>query len=220
MLNGIFEIHDALDAILLGSFLFGLVFSTLSLIIGAADVGVGHFGHGEFGHAGHGGHSGHGGGHDADHVAPLSIATVLAFLTWFGGAGYFFRNGVAWSVWASLLGAIVLGFVGGGLIYQLLTVVRRGERVLDPEQERIVGALGRITSSIREGGTGEITYELRGVRQVSAARSASGGAIGRGDEVVVLRYERGIAFVAPFNELYDEQPAVAAHVPASDSNVS
>jgi hypothetical protein len=214
VLNGIFEIHDALDAILLGSFLFGLVFSTLTLIVGAADVGVGHFGHSEFGHGGHAG------GHDADHVAPLSVATVLAFLTWFGGAGYFFRNGVAWSLWASLLGAIVLGFVGGGLIYQLLTVVRRGERVLDPEQERIVGSLGRITSSIREGGTGEITYELRGVRQVSAARSESGAAIDRGDEVVVLRYERGIAFVAPFAELYEEQPAAVAHVPARDSNVS
>lgn len=214
MLNGIFEIHDALDAILLGSFLFGLVFSTLSLIIGAADVGVGHFGHGEFGHAGHAG------GHDADHVAPLSIATVLAFLTWFGGAGYFFRNGVAWSLWASLLGAVVLGLVGGGMIYQLLTVVRRGERVLDPEQERIVGSLGRITSSIREGGTGEITYELRGVRQVSAARSESGVAIGRGDEVVVLRYERGIAFVAPFAELYEGQPAAVGQVSARESNVS
>lgn len=216
MLNGIFEIHDALDAFLLGSFFFGLVFSTLTLIVGAADVGIGHFGHAEFGHAGHAGHAS---GHDADHVAPLSVATVLAFLTWFGGAGYFFRNGVSWPLWGSLVGAVVLGFVGGGLIYQLLTVVRRGERVLDPEQERIVGSLGRVTSSIREGGTGEITYELRGVRQVSAARSDSGAAIGRGDEVVVLRYERGIAFVAPFDELY-EGPAPAAQVPAPESSVS
>jgi membrane protein implicated in regulation of membrane protease activity len=198
MLNGIFEIHDALDAILLGAFFFGLVMSTLTLIIGAADIGVGHVGH--VGHAGHV----HPGGHDGEHVGPLSIMTVLAFLTWFGGAGYFFRNGVAWSIWSSLLGAVVLGLVGGALIYKLLTVVRSGERVLDPEKERIVGSLGRITSSIRDGGTGEITYELRGVRQVSAARSDSGKAIGRGDEVVVLRYERGVAIVAPFSQLVAE----------------
>lgn len=204
MLNGIFEIHDALDAVLLGSFLFGLVFSTLTLIVGAADVGVGHIGHGGGAHAG---------GHDADHVAPLSIATVLAFLTWFGGAGYFFRNGVNWSTWSSLLGGAVLGLAGAALIYKLLTVVRHGERVLDPSAERIVGSLGRITSSIREGGTGEITYEHRGIRQTSAARSADGAAIGRGNEVVVLRYERGIAFVAPFDQLYQEtlgEPALAS----------
>ena len=195
MLNHIFEINDALDAILLGSFLFGLVFSTLTLIVGAADVGIGHIGHDAGGHAG---------GHDADHVAPLSIATVLAFLTWFGGAGYFFRNGVTWSTWAALLGAVVMGFAGGALIYRLLSVIRHGESALDPSKERIVGSLGRVTSGIRAGGTGEITYELRGTRQVSAARTELGTGIQRGEEVVVLRYERGVAFVAPFEQLYDE----------------
>jgi len=194
VLNGIFEIHDTLDAILLGSFLFGLVFSTLTLIVGAADVGVGHIGHA----------GGHAVTHDADHVAPLSIATLLAFLTWFGGAGYFFRNGVTWGTWESLLGAIAMGFAGGALIYRLLSVIRHGESVIDPTKERIVGSLGRITSSIREGGTGEITYELRGTRQVSAAKSEAGKALGRGDEVVVLRYERGVAFVAPFGQLYED----------------
>lgn len=201
MLNGIFEIHDALDAILLGSFLFGLVFSTLTLVVGAADIGVGHVGHGGAVHSG---------GHDSNHVAPVSVATILAFLTWFGGAGYFFRNGAAWSAWAALLGALAMGFAGGALIYRLLTVLKHGERVLDPAQERIIGSLGRVTSSIREGGTGEITYELRGIRQVSGARSEAGRAIGRGDEIVVLRYERGIAFVAPFNDLYEESSHDAA----------
>ena len=196
MLNGIFEIHDTLDAILLGSFLFGLVFSTLTLIIGAADVGVGHVAHGHDAV-----------GHDADHVAPLSVATILAFLTWFGGAGYFFRNGVSWPVWGSLLGGAAMGLAGGILIHRLLSVIRHGESVIDPTKERIIGSLGRVTSSIREGGTGEITYELRGTRQASAARSETGAAIGRGDEVVVLRYERGVAFVAPFGQLYDELPA-------------
>lgn len=212
MFSGIFVIHDALDAILLGAFFFGLIFSTLTLVIGAADFGVGHIGH--IGHVepGHGGAHGH---DSSDHVAPLSIATVLAFLTWFGGAGYFFRNGVSWPAWTSLLGALAAGFVGAALIYRLLTVVKHGETYLDPSEERIIGSLGRVTSSIREGGTGEITYELRGIRQVSAARSEAGLAIGRGDEIVVLRYDRGIAYVALFDELMDEsrpEPSLqAAH---------
>jgi hypothetical protein len=62
------------------------------------------------------------------------------------------------------------------------------------------GTIARVTSSIRAGGTGEIVYERRGVRQVSAARSPSGEAIPRGTEVVILKHGSGIAQVEPWTK--------------------
>ena len=46
-----------------------------------------------------------------------------------------------------------------------------------------------------------------GARRAAAARSDAGVAIARDVEVVVLRYERGIAYVRPWSELEDP-PAI------------
>ena len=59
----------------------------------------------------------------------------------------------------------------------------------------------RVTSSIREGGTGEIVFSMNGTRHVAAARSDTGQALGKGAEVVVVRSERGIAYVSTWEEL-------------------
>ena len=78
--------------------------------------------------------------------------------------------------------------------------------VLDPEQYRLPGTLGHVSSSIRAGGTGEVVYEKGGVRQVVAARAAGTEALPRGAEVLVLRVDRGIAIVEifdPFGALDD-----------------
>ena len=48
---------------------------------------------------------------------------------------------------------------------------------------------------IRAGGTGELIYSQEGTRRVAGARSEDGAAIPKGAEVVVTRYEKGIAYV-------------------------
>jgi hypothetical protein len=68
----------------------------------------------------------------------------------------------------------------------------------------MVGVLGRICSSIREGGTGEILYTQQGTRWTCGARSETGEAIAKGVEVVVTRYEKGIAYVRPWEEMERE----------------
>ena len=78
-------------------------------------------------------------------------------------------------------------------------------RELDPADFDLVGALGRIASPIRAGGTGEITFSLGGTRQVCGARSETGEALARGAEVIVTRYERGIAYVRKYEELAGEK---------------
>ncbi len=66
---------------------------------------------------------------------------------------------------------------------------------------RMIGVLGRIGHSIREGGTGELIYSHGGTRHSCGARSADGRAIESGAEVVVTAYDRGIAQVRRWDEL-------------------
>ncbi|MGA8286755.1 MAG: hypothetical protein WB796_18535, partial [Candidatus Sulfotelmatobacter sp.] len=64
--------------------------------------------------------------------------------------------------------------------------------------------LGRICSPIRAGGTGEIIYTQMGTRRVCGARSDEGSVIAKGTEVVVTRYEKGIAYVRLWSEMSGE----------------
>jgi hypothetical protein len=63
--------------------------------------------------------------------------------------------------------------------------------------------LGRISSSIRKGGTGEIIFSQAGTRHTCGARSESGEPLARGAEVIVTRYEHGIAYVRRWEEMAD-----------------
>jgi len=65
----------------------------------------------------------------------------------------------------------------------------------------MIGVLGRVTSRIREGGTGEITFSQAGGRRSAAARSDDGAPIPRDADVLVTRYEKGIAYVRRFEDL-------------------
>ncbi len=195
-----FPINDLLDAILLGGFLFGLIFTVLTLLIGFADVGL---------HSGHGDAGGHdAGGHDL--IGGLfNVSSILAFITWFGGIGYLFREG------AGFFAPIAIGFgVLGGLVaafavsWFMVKVLRPAGKELDPADYETVGVIARVTSSIRAGGVGEIVYELGGTRQVGAAKGIDGEPIARGSEVIVLRVERGAAIVDTVEHLMqDEYPA-------------
>jgi hypothetical protein len=197
-----FVVNDLLDAILLGCFFFGLVFSGLSLFLGVADLGIGHNGgpHGHLGDIAHHGHHGHV-GHDVnDGLSPVSVGTILGFLTWFGGVAYIFRNGLGVFAGISLLAGVIGGLTGGYVIFWLLRKVHSQQAgLLIAADDYMPGTIGRVTSSIRAGGTGEIVYERRGVRQVSAARSPGGIAIPRGTEIVVLQHRAGIADVEPWS---------------------
>jgi hypothetical protein len=182
----------------------GLVLSGLAFVGGFGHLQFGHLhlGHFQLGHA----HAGHlhthapHGGHDS--LSPLNGFTLLAFLCWFGGAGYLLRRfSSLWGMGVFAL-AVLSGLAGAGIIFWFLArVLLPRERVLLAEDTEMTGVLARVSSPIREGGTGEIAYSQGGARRAAAARSDAGVPIERDVEVVVLRYERGIAYVRPWSEL-------------------
>jgi len=139
-------------------------------------------------------------------VSPYNFVTLTAFLAWFGGTGYLLTRFS--SVWLGLglLISVVSGLVGGGIIFLFLSrVLMSGEENMDSADYEMVGVLGRLCVPIRDGGTGEIMYSQAGTRRVCGARSEDGTAIAKGTEVVVTRYDKGIAYVRLWSEMSGDQ---------------
>jgi hypothetical protein len=72
---------------------------------------------------------------------------------------------------------------------------------LTPEETAVTGVVGRVSEAIRVGGTGELLYEQLGARRSVPARADLGEVIERGEEVFVVRYEEGIAYVRKWEDL-------------------
>ena len=214
-------------------FAVGFCFSLFSFVFGGARFGrlhLPHF-HAHVGHVGvghgpiAGGHGAHVGGAHApaaahgtaptqtgataratrSSVSPFNPPSLAAFLAWFGGTGYLLTRFSTLWVGLGLVLSMVSGVAGGGIIFFFMTKVLMSEdENLDPADYEMVGVLGKLCVSIREGGTGELLYSQAGTRRVCGARSINGSAIAKGTEVVVTRYEKGIAYVERWSEISGE----------------
>ena len=143
--------------------------------------------------------------HQAGGVSPFNFVTLTAFLAWFGGTGYLLTRYSGLWVGFGLLASVTSGLVGGGIVFLFLSrVLISDDENMDPADYEMVGVLGRVSSPIREGGTGEIIYTQMGTRRVCGARSDDNSAIAKGTEVVVTRYEKGIAYVRLWSEMSGE----------------
>ncbi len=207
-------------------FAVGFCFSFSSFVLGGSRFGKmhlhihghgaghlpaahGHVGHAAAGHAPAGNSAGPENGTGSDShgisVSPLNPPVIAAFLAWFGGTGYLLTRFSAVWVGMGLVASTVSGLVGGGIIFLFLTkVLISDQECLDPADFEMVGVLGKLSVPIREGGTGELIYSQMGTRRVCGARSDNGNAIAKGAEVVVTRYERGIAYVRLWSEMSGE----------------
>ena len=188
------------ETIYLFCFVIGFMLSAVSFLVGAAHTHMPHL-HGPHAHVGH--HAGsavHGGGRSAS--AFFNFATITAFLAWFGGTGYLItRYSSLWFLFALLI-ATAAGLTGAGIVFWFLVKMVMGhDRELHDEDFEMVGAIGRVSSGIRANGTGEIVFTQQGVRSCCGARSETGAPIAKGVEVAVTRYEKGIAYVRPWEEL-------------------
>jgi hypothetical protein len=161
----------------------------------------------------------HMGGHRANGVSPVNGFTLTAFLCWFGGAGYLLVHYGGFVMPVVLLLATASGLCGAALIFWFLAkVLMPHDHPLTAEETEMLGVLGRVSGAIRENGTGEILFSQNGARRSSPARSESGKPIARDVEVVVMRYERGIAFVRPWEEISGGESVVTGDHHTSHAN--
>jgi hypothetical protein len=186
----------------LACFILGLLLCVLTLFTGGHTHGSHfHFGGHSHLHVPHGGAKiGH--SHGFSEVSPFNGFTLTAFLCWFGGVGFLLRTHSGLLASVVLLISTLSGLAGGALIFWFLaSVLLPRERALTAEETEITGVVGRVTGPLHPDGTGEIIYSQLGARRSVPARSEDGATIERGSEVVVLRYERGIAYVRAWHDM-------------------
>jgi membrane protein implicated in regulation of membrane protease activity len=195
-------------------FAVGFAFSLLSFLGGSLQWHLPHFPHAAA-HlpAGHGCAPSAGSKADTrgDQISPFNFVSLAAFLAWFGGAGFLLTRFSSFALVTGLGLATVTGLAGAMIIFLFLSRVLTSENEnLDPADFEMTGVLGRLSVSIREQGTGEIVYSQSGTRRTCGARSEDGHAIPKGTEVVVTRYEKGIAFVRLWTDLAGEEISARA----------
>ena len=186
-------------------FLVGLFLSAVSLLGGMGRFG----GHVHIPHTPHGLHVPHLPRNGLGLKAASAGATVpwwnafsvMVFLCWFGAAGYLLTRHGSFVAAVVLALAAACGVAGGALVFLFLTrVLLPHERELTADETQVVGAVGRVTAAIRNGGTGEMVYEQTGALRSVPARSEDGVPIHKQEEVFVVRYEKGIAYVRRWEE--------------------
>ena len=181
-------------------FLVGFSLSALALLAGAVHLHFPHL------HMHHGVHFPRGVSGARGETPWFNFGTIAAFLAWFGGTGYLLEH--YYHVWVVIVVAVATlsGLGAASVVFWFLAKVLMADDIpLDPADYDMVGVLGRTTISIRPGGTGELVFTQGGTRHVAGARSEEGAAIPKGIEVIVTRYEKGIAYVRPFEDALGEE---------------
>jgi membrane protein implicated in regulation of membrane protease activity len=185
-------------------FLVGFSLSALSLLAGVTHFHLPLKAHLPF----HGHHAGGGGGaalrgsaKAGSYISWFNASTAMAFLAWFGGTGYILTKHSHFVAYTSLTIATIAGLFAGFLVFRFMAkIIKTTEAQLLEWDFRMEGAVGIVSSSIRQGGVGEVLFEQNGVRKSVAARAEDGTSLARGAEVVIARYEDGIAYVKRWEE--------------------
>ena len=192
-------------------FVVGFALSAVSFLMGFLHLP--HL-HGHLHHFGHGLHAHLHGPANAGarvpspnelQVSPFNFASLMVFLSWFGGTGYLLMHySIGWGL-LTVVVSILAGLAGAAIVFWFLAkVLTSSEENLDPADYVMEGTLGRLSVGIRDGGTGEIVYTQGGTRKCAGARSEDGRPIEKGTEVVITRYQKGIAYVQRWEELAGE----------------
>ena len=198
-----------METFFLACFVFGLLFTLLSLVLGSVHIG-GHLGHAPGHHVGHAGHASNAEAH-GDQLPLLNASSLVGGLTWFGAAGYLLTRLGDWALPVAIIGALAVGALGWYLIARFLGLVLKGEVEMNPDDYRLEGTVGEVSVGIPAGGTGEILFQKAGSRRSEAARArVRSQPIPRGTEVVITSYADGFATVEPWVEFLAERESLTA----------
>jgi membrane protein implicated in regulation of membrane protease activity len=194
-------------------FVAGFTYTAFAFLSGTLHFHF-HLPHGHFHLGGHAGGHGHSSGTQGGHGSSfgfLNPVSIAVFLAWFGGTGYLLVHLRHIWVFAGLAFSTLAGFVGAGFVVLFVAkYLIANESSLDPMDFEMVGVLGKVSGSIRRNGTGEMIFVQEGARKACAARSEGGDEIRHGEEVVVTRFDQGVAYVRRWEELAEQAGVMPA----------
>ncbi|MDQ7096994.1 hypothetical protein REC12_25700 [Desulfosporosinus sp. PR] len=185
----------------------GFIFSVVSLVFGGHGGHMYHVDHAHLGHSSMG-HTAHAAIDSTDNsgiandstplytVPILNIQAIFAFLLGFGSGGL-----VGFQVFKMALLTLPLALVGGivfwWLVRGVITLMLRNQTAyLDIKDTDAVGVTGLVTTRISADSMGEVLYPLQGTDRIIRAKALDGGQINKGVSVVIVKVERGVAYVS------------------------
>lgn len=152
-----------------------------------------------------------------DWFAYINPTSIVFFLIGFGFFGYVFHNTTHLLLPITLVLSGVSGLIIAGLLLLLFSRIFSN---IEGETEQDVadrtGLLGTVSIPIQENGMGEILYTSpAGLRKSIPARSVGGQRLERGQEVVVVNYQNGVAEVDTWDRFINEDDGESeAHMEA------
>jgi membrane protein implicated in regulation of membrane protease activity len=165
-------------------FVFGILFTIVSAVVGHL------FGDADHGDLGTGGHAEAGFDHTGMPGMSFFSPTVMAsFVTAFGALGMIFTKIPATSsVWLSgplaALGALA---ISAGVFWVFNTMFEKTQSSSEAHVATLVGQIASIATPIPKDGVGEIAYVRAGTRYTAPARSEQGEPISAGQPVRITR---------------------------------
>jgi membrane protein implicated in regulation of membrane protease activity len=183
-------------------FIVGFLFSVLSFLAGAGHFHLPFKLHLPF-HGGHhgGGMAGRGAGHARGGMSWFNAMTLMTFLAWFGGIGYILSTHSKLVAIVALTIAVISGLFAAGLVFKFMAkIVKVSDSQMLDWDYRMEGTVGTISAPIRANGTGELIFEQKGVRKSVGARTEDGKPLPIGAEVVIARFDGGIAYVKKWED--------------------
>ena len=137
----------------------------------------------------------------------LNPTSIVLFLLGFGFFGYVFHNTAHLILPFSLLFAGISGVIIAVLLLVMLSRIF-GDSEANTVQDVVdrTGLLGKVSITIPENNLGEIIYTSPGgLHKSIPARSTDGRRLERGQEVVVINYQHGVAEVDTWERFFNEE---------------
>lgn len=149
-------------------------------------------GHGLTGHI-------HAGGCDAGGPGVLPVLPLMVSLTVWGGTGYILTRFSGMQLLPVVLICTVIALLPGILLYMVLArIMTRYDSSMSEWEYDPAGQLGYISIAAADGAVGEMKYVLHGTMRSIGVRAEAGQELRRGDRVIIVRVEKGIAAVTFF----------------------
>ncbi len=127
----------------------------------------------------------------------IPISSYVSFLAFFGGVGVF-SSLVGVGAIATLALAVVLGVFAGGVNTALFSFLRNTQSDSSISDRQLEGRIATVSVPIEAGKRGRVTIDTGGERlqlTAGAIESMPETGFSRGDEVVIVKVDGGIAQV-------------------------